>query len=526
MLGRRGLVLVLLAGVLACTAAPAQAQATFAARAVVRVDHPGAVIAADVHGQFSEFLGRGIYEGLWVGEGSAIPNTRGWRNDVVAALRELGVPVIRWPGGCYADRYHWRDGIGPRTQRPVRLNQTWGGAEESNAVGTHEFMDLVEQLGARAYINANVGTGAPQEAADWLEYMTSDTNSALAQERRRNGREQPWRVAYWALGNELWQCGGNMRPEHYADLYRHFATFMWAPNDRRPVLVAAGAYDTDTAWTRALMANIPLELVGAITLHHFSLPTGSWSGAKGPATGFGEADWFSIMRRAHAMDGYIRAHDAIMNRADPEQRVGLYVDEWSNWYDVEPGHPGSSLYQQNTLRDAVTAAVNLNIFHAHADRVRMANITQMVNVLQAMVLTDGLRMLRTPTYHVFRLYRPFQGAHMLPVEMHAPAYRYEGQATPSLSLSAALDADGVVHIGLANMDPSRAAGVEVTLRGLDQGGVSGQILTADAMDAHNTFDQPDALTPRPFAGARWEGARLLIEAPAKSVIVLALTPSR
>ncbi len=487
----------------------------------VHTDRPVAVINPDIYGQFAEHLGSGMYGGLWVGEKSPIPNTRGFRNDVVGALKALGVPVLRWPGGCFADQYHWRDGIGPRSKRPVRVNASWGGVEESNAVGTHEYMDLIGQLGAKAYIDANVGTGSPQEMKDWLEYMTAAGHSTLAQERRKNGRGKPWPVAFLGFGNEPWGCGGNMRPEVYSNLYHRFATFVNPPMPGEPARIAAGGYDDLTSWTETLMSADKPGDIDAITLHHYSLPTGNWK-AKGPATGFGEDQWISIMRQALEMDTLITAHGAVMDKYDPQKKVGLFVDEWGNWYDVEPGTNHSFLHQQSSLRDALAAAVNLNIFQAHADRVRMANIAQMVNVLQALILTDGPRMLLTPTYHVFMMYKPFRGATDLGVDLDTPAYAFGGLSVPALQASAARDARGEVWISLVNLDPHRAAHVTIEMPGGAPRAVAGTILTADAMDAHNTFDMPDAVRPAAFSGASVTTNGVVADVPAKSLVVLGI----
>jgi alpha-N-arabinofuranosidase len=488
----------------------------------IHADKPLAVIDPDLYGQFAEHLGNGMYGGLWVGEKSKIPNLRGFRKDVIGALNKLGVPVVRWPGGCFADQYHWRDGIGPRSKRPVRVNTTWGGVAETNAVGTHEYLDLIKRLGAKAYIDSNVGTGSPQETKDWLEYLTSDSHSSLAQLRAKNGQKKPWKIDYFAFGNELWGCGGNMRPEFYADLYHWYATFAKTPEGNTPKWIAAGSYDDNVAWTEALMAANKFHDMDAVTLHHFSLPTGSWTGAKGPATGFGEDQWMSIMQRALKMNDLIAAHSAVMDKYDPEKKVALFVDEWSNWYDVEPGVNPGFLHQQNTLRDAVTAAVNLNIFQAHADRVRMANITQMVNVLQGMIFTDGPHMMLTPTYHVFMMYKPFRGATDLAIDLMTPDYRFGEAAVPALHASAARDGEGHIIVALVNLDPHRAAHVAASLPAANVKSVTGTILTADAMDAHNTFDRPDAVKPSAFTGATLAGDQLAVDLPAKSVVVLSL----
>jgi alpha-N-arabinofuranosidase len=503
------LLLALMAG-----APAAHAQAPVTAEVTIRADRPGPQISRYIYGQFAEHLGRGIYEGIWVGADSPIPNTRGLRNDVIAALRRLHVPVVRWPGGCFADIYHWRDGIGPRAQRPVRINAPWGGVADANAFGTHEFFDLVELIGADAYLNANIGTGSPQEMSDWLEYILSDSNSSLAQERRRNGRERPWRLAFLTIGNETWGCGGNMRPEYYSDLYRQYATFL--PSNNRPLRIASGGHSNLTSWTEVMMAQAA-PFFDAISLHYYTLPTDNW-GAKGAATGFNEAAWIATLRNTLRMGDHIAAHAAVMDRADPQKRVGLYVDEWGTWYDAAPG--ASTLYQENTLRDAIVAALNFHIFHARADRVRMANIAQMVNVLQAMILTDGPRMVMTPTYHVFEMYIPFQDATSVPADVSAPPYRLGDVSVPSVHVSAARARDGGLVVALVNLDPRRAAQVNAQIEGPHGGRVSGRVLTAREMDARNTFAAPEAVRPALFSAAHLEGGRLNVSLPAKSVVVL------
>jgi alpha-N-arabinofuranosidase len=494
----------------------ATAQAGNPLEITVRADQPGAVIEPAIYGQFAEHLGRLVYEGIWVGEQSPIPNTRGYRNDVVAALKELGVPVLRWPGGCFADEYHWRDGIGPREQRPRKVNTHWGGVVEDNAFGTHEFMDFAELIGADAYVNGNVGTGTPREMAEWLEYMTAEGDSTLAQLRRKNGRDRPWKVKYFAVGNETWGCGGNMRAEYYADLYRHYITF--AKADPAPIRIASGANGSGLAWTEVLMREAARQM-DAISVHYYTLPTGKWA-VKGRATGFNEDEWWATFARTWRMEWIVTEHSKIMDKYDPQKRVGLYVDEWGTWYDVEPGTNPGFLYQQNSLRDALVAAVNLNIFHHHAERVRMTNIAQMINVLQAMILTDKERMLLTPTYHVFHMFKPFRGATSLPVELAAPAHTSGDLTVPTLTASAARDAQGRLHLALVNLDPRTAASVQVKIAGASVRKLGGRLLTARAMDAINTFDQPGNVRPAPFTGARMKDGAVHVEIPAKAVVVL------
>ncbi len=511
--------------------APASAAATTAS-AVLRADQPGPVVTKNIYGHFAEHLGRGIYEGIWVGPGSPIPNTRGIRNDVVAALTELDIPVLRWPGGCFADEYHWKDGIGPRDKRPSMINTHWGGVVEDNSFGTHEFMDLVEQLGTDAYVTGNVGSGTPQEMMEWVEYMTSAAVSPMANLRRRNGREKPWRLPYFGVANEPWGCGGNMRPEYYADEYRRYNTFVKNYDRSQPIYrIAAGANTDDYKWTDVMMS-VAGQRMDGLSLHYYTRPTGDRR-VKGSATGFGEDLWFWTLKRTLRMDELITKHAAIMDKAEAEmtsaprpgsdKKVGLVVDEWGTWYDVEPGTEPGFLYQQNTLRDALVAALNFHIFQRHADRVAMANIAQTVNVLQAMILTDKEKMLRTPTYWVFEMFKVHQGGTFLPVELQSPDYVFGQDKIPMVSASATRAADGsAVHLSLANTCPSQTATLTVKLAGLTPKAATGRVLTATAMDAHNTFDAPNAVQPAAFTGASLKGDTLEVKLPAKSVVVLAL----
>jgi alpha-N-arabinofuranosidase len=513
-----------LAGAVIAACACAQA---WAAQATLTIDaaRPGPVISKYVYGQFAEHLGTGIYGGLWVGEASAIPNTRGWRNDVVAALKALHVPLVRWPGGCFADQYHWRDGIGPRAQRPVRINTNWGGVDESNAVGTHEFFDLVEQLGADAYVNGNLGSGTVQEMAEWIEYLTADGKSSLAALRARNGHPAPYKVAFFGIGNEAWGCGGNMRPEQYAGEYRRYASFLHPGRGSTTQFIAAGGHDDDTSWSDYLSANIQGVRFDGVSFHYYTSPGPDSNGRYG-ATGFDESRWFRTLEQTRRMEGFIANNVAALDRHDPQKKLAFAVDEWGAWYEPEEGSTPGFLVQQNTLRDAMIAALNLNIFHAHADRVRMAAIAQMVNVLQAMVRTDGAKMVLTPTYHAFRMYVPFQDAVSLPVALDGnPAYALGGASMPAVSASAARGKDGRLYVALVNTNPHEAVEVAVEVAGAHAGAASGTVLTAAAMDAHNTFAAPQAVTPAPYqvtAQATASGGKLVLPLPAKSIVVVAL----
>lgn len=492
--------------------APSLAADVAQARLTVQAETAGPRIDPDVYGQFAEHLGDGIYGGLWVGPESKIPNVRGWRKDVVQALRQLKVPVVRWPGGCFADDYDWRDGIGDPKKRPVRLNRWWGGAE-NNRVGTHEFMDLAEQLGAEVVIAGNMASMTPKAMSHWVEYMTGEARSTLTDERRRNGRDKPWKVKYFGIGNESWGCGGNMRPEFQADVHNLYATFL--PNG--PKRVASGDGTANDHLIETLMQR-SMPHMDALTLHYYTLPTGDWA-TKGQATGFDADSWAKTIRIAKDIEKRITAIKAIMDKHDAAKRVALYVDEWGTWFDPAPGVKRGALYQQNTLRDAMVAAVSLNVFHRHTDRVRMTNIAQMVNVLQAMVLTDGPRMVLTPTYHVFDLYRPFQGATPLKAEVTGPTFRRGDVELPAVEASVAKTADGKTVIALVNLDPERPARVATGLRSA----VQGRVLTAAAIDAHNSFDRPQAIAPAPYR-AEPGADGLTLELPAKSIVVVTAAP--
>ncbi|WP_296611111.1 alpha-L-arabinofuranosidase C-terminal domain-containing protein [Sphingomonas sp.] len=495
---------------------PAAASAPLTASATIDAQAPGVRIAPEVYGQFSEQLGRGITDGIWVGEDSSIPNINGYRKDVVEALKDLHVPVLRWPGGCYADTYRWRDGIGPRAQRPVTLNKWWGNNEEHNAFGTHEYFNFAELIGTKTYLGINMGTATAGDAKDWVEYVTSPTGSALAQLRRANGRERPWKVDYAGIGNESWGCGGNLTAAQYAPLMRMFGTFV--RQDGGPEIVSVGPSAGDYGWTEEIMK--AHDQFNELSLHYYTLPTGDWS-HHGAATGFSKAEWFSTFAQTRQMDELIARHSLIMDKADPAKKVGLAVDEWGTWYDTPPGAP--ALWQANTLRDALVAATNFNIFHRHADRVRIANIAQMVNVLQAVILTDGAKMVRTPTYYAFWMYRPFQGASALPVTIDSPMETAGASSVPAIDVTAARAPDGALYVGIVNIDPDRNATVDLGVAVKGARKITSQVLTGAKMDSQNPFDASEQVRPAAFRGATWAADnRLHVDMPAKSIVVLAI----
>jgi alpha-L-arabinofuranosidase len=473
-----------------------------------------------IYGHFSEHLGRCIYGGFYVGEKSQIPNRAGVRMDVVEALKKLKTPNLRWPGGCFADTYHWKDGIGPKDQRPSMVNVWWGGVVEDNSFGTHDFLNMCELLGAEPYLSANVGSGTVQEVTDWVTYTTHPGGTPMSDLRKQNGRAEPWKVSYWGIGNEAWGCGGNMTAEYYANVYRQYATFMtdWS-NSGKIFRIASGASSGDYHWTEVLMRDIPHNMLEGVALHHYSVI--DW-GKKGPATGFSEEQYFTTMQRALQMEELVTRHSTIMDKYDPQKKVALVVDEWGGWYDVEPGTNGAFLYQQNTMRDAVLAGATLNIFNNHCDRVRMANLAQTINVLQAVILTEGEKMLLTPTYHVMEMYNVHQDATMLPVQVKTGTYSFGNQSLPAVNASASKDKNGAIHISLVNIDAQKSQDVTLDVLGANATSVSGRVLSSASISDHNTFDQPEKVKPAVFKGATLKGNSLTVKLPPASVVVLEL----
>src|SRR4051812_15172884 len=494
----------------------------------VDVSKTGAKIDRNIFGQFAEHLGHGIYEGIWVGPDSNIPNTRGIRNDVVAALKAINVPNVRWPGGCFADEYHWRTGIGsPRT---VTLNPNWGGVIEPNSFGTHEVMDFLDQIGSEAYLSVNVGSGTPREAAEWLEYLTTAQPTTLAKERAANGHPAPYKIGYLGIGNESWDCGGNMTPDYYVSQMKIYSRFVRnynpAQQDKDQMLKIAvgpgGAEPRFIDWTEAVMKAYQQHTwswdINGLSMHSYTVVR--WQD-KFKSLGFGESEYAQFLKETLTMDGLINKYSAIMDKYDPQKKVALVVDEWGSWYAPLPGSNPGFLVQQNSMRDAILAALNLNIFARHADRVRGANIAQMINVLQAMIMTDKEKMVLTPTYHVFKMYVPFQDATFVPVTFDAGAYTHENITIPRLDAIAAKDSSGKLWLQITNIDPNQQVEIEATLAGVTAKSAAGETLTAPKVDSVNTFDTPNAVAPRPIS-ARVQNGRLILTAEPKSVTVLSI----
>ncbi|RYF96476.1 MAG: alpha-N-arabinofuranosidase [Chitinophagaceae bacterium] len=480
------------------------------------------VISKHIYGHFAEHLGNCIYNGFYVGDtNKIIPNTDGVRNDIIGALKKLKVPNLRWPGGCFADTYHWKDGVGDKAQRPAIVNRWWGGVTEDNSFGTHDFLNLCERIGAQPYLAGNVGSGTVQELTDWVQYVNFDGKSSpMSKWRVKNGREKPWNVKIWGVGNEVWGCGGNMTAEYYANVYKQYATFMtdWTNSDSL-FRVASGANVDNYHWTEVLMRDIPRNMVEGVALHHYSFV--KWT-EKGPAIDYNEAQYFATMKTAWRMDELVTRHSTIMDKYDPAKKTALVVDEWGGWYNVEPGTNPGFLYQQNTMRDAMIAGVTLNIFQNHCDRVRMANLAQTVNVLQAVILTDKEKMILTPTYHVMEMYNVHQDATMLPLSVSSGDYRLGDEKLPAVSASASKDKNGVTHVSLVNIHATTPQEISIQFNGASYKSVSGRILTSKKLQDHNSFAEPVKIQPADFKEARLNSNSLQVKLPPFSVLVLTL----
>lgn len=521
--GAKAYAFLLVSGLLTAVTARAADTNPIPVTLTVHTAVSGPVIDRNLFGQFAEHLGRGIYEGIWVGPDSSIPNTRGIRSDVVAALKALHVPNVRWPGGCFADEYHWRKGIGPANHRPATVNANWGGVIEPNTFGTHEFMDFIGQIGAEAYLSVNVGSGTVQEASEWLEYLTAGPADALGAERAANGHPAPYKVAFVGIGNESWGCGGAMSPEYYLSQLKLYSRFVRSYDPAQPFKKIAVGSDggssdyTDTV-LKAWQSHVWSWDIDTVSLHYYSV--GKWPPSH-RATGFDESEYALLLHETQHMEDVIRGQEAIMDRYDPQKKIGLAVDEWGSWLAPTPNtHPGF-LEQQNSQRDALSAALGIDIFARHADRVRMANIAQMINVLQAMIFTRGSDMILTPTYHVFRMYVPFQDATSVPVSFDAGTYTQGDIKLPRIDAIAARDKNGKLWIAVTNVDPQHPAHIDILPEGKHLTAASGQVLAAPRIDSVNTFEAPHAVEPKPIR-AKVRGGELTLDLPPASVTVVGM----
>ena len=498
------------------------------AKLIINENKELSTIEPEIYSHFSEHLGRCIYEGIYVGENSEIPNVNGMRTDVVEALKELKVPMLRWPGGCFADEYHWKDGIGPKETRKKMINTHWGGVVEDNSFGTHEFMELCRQIGCKTYVNGNLGSGTVQEMSEWVEYMTFNGVSPMADLRKKNGHEQPWKVDFFGVGNENWGCGGNMTPEFYANEYRRYQTYVRNYDPEKPIKkVCCGANVDDYFWTEGVMktcfshAEWAHGFMDYLSLHYYVHPEG-WE-IKGSSTDFDGEVWYKTLNKALHMDELITRHGTIMDKYDPEKKVGMCVDEWGAWYTCEPGTNPGFLYQQNTVRDALIAGITLNIFNKHSDRVKIAALAQMVNVLQSVLLTEGDKMIKTPTYHVMHMYRHHQGAKLLESSVTGiDEIGTDEWKVPKVTESVSKDKDGIITITLNNLSIESAEEVEVQLANGVYKVVEARIVTNSDMHAHNTFEAPEEVTEKDFNDYEVKGENILVKLPVNSVVEMRL----
>jgi alpha-N-arabinofuranosidase len=477
---------------------------------IVISDTGHTVISRYIYGQFAEHLGRGIYDGLY--------RNGKIRMDIVEALKEVKVPDLRWPGGCFADQYHWRDGIGEPVKRPKTVNTTWGMVTEDNSFGTDEFMQLCKLIGCEPYIAGNVGTGSPQEMKDWVEYLNFNGTSSLSALRKANGHPEPYRVGLWGVGNESWGCGGNMTPEYYASLYNHLAAFLPDYPGAPLKKIISGPNGDDYYWTEVMMKEIGPENAWGLSLHYYTFPTGKWT-PRGSATHFSEQQYAHTLVEAEKIDTIIAHHERIMDKYDPQKKMALLVDEWGVWTDVEPGTPGYAMYQQNSLRDALVAAKTLNIFNNRADRVRGANLAQAVNVIQSLILTKGDQMLLTPTYWVFDLYKVHQDARLLSLKVQSPLFVCGKDTVRAVNASASVDSTGIIHISLVNLDAHKSILVKANLPKVAQS-VTGQLMTAEKFNDVNTFEQPNKVKIAPFIGAALTDNQINVALPPLSILML------
>jgi alpha-N-arabinofuranosidase len=473
-------------------------------------------INRNIYGHFTEHLGSCIYDAMWVGEGSAIPNQNGLRKDTIEALKRIRAPIIRWPGGCFADQYHWRDGVGPREKRP-RIWNIWWGRDEGNAFGTDEFIQYCRLSGAAPYLCVNVGSGSPQEALDWLEYCNGKESTTVTSLRAANGHPEPYNVRYWSVGNESWGCGGNFDAESYAREYARYVTYLNRYADRGTVeFVACGDFRDD--WNQKFFETL-LKRPGArgqvrgvnhLSVHHY------FRGELGQATEFTDEQYYRALAGVSVLEGYIEETiGLIQHYTTPQNRIGIALDEWGIWHPV-PSTGAQGLWQSNTLRDALLAAVTFNSLNSYGDAVSMANIAQTFNVLQCIAFTKGDKLALTPTYHVFDLYQPHMDAMALKTVVDSPTYTLKpltqlppqflallggrGETTRTyLSASASLnEAQKQICLTLVNQHLTEPMEVEIQIPGLDSPGVRGgtlRELTSGNVRDENTLEKPEVVRP-------------------------------
>ena len=507
---------------------------------------PIGTIAPDLYGHFVEHLGGVVYDGIWVGQGSKVANSGGIRTALVEHMRRLPAAVVRWPGGCFADSYDWRDGVGPAERRPRRTNFWIDGMGslpdgphkyDPNTFGTAEFARFCRLAGMQPYLAANLRSLPARDFYQWVEYCNSPAGStSLAELRAAAGERDPLRVRFWGVGNESWGCGGNFTPEEYATEYRRFTA--WVPRFGLDLaFIGSGPNGGDLSWTRRFLATLLEKGEGSLdglwgwALHNYSWNvsrgrTDDWNEGKGDALRFSVDEWYELLRQGDQMDGLIERHWTVMGEFDRRRRVKLVVDEWGAWHKAgTEAHPSHFLGQASTLRDALLAGLTLDTFHRHADKVAMANVAQLVNCLQSLFLAHEDRFVTTPTFHVFEMYAPHVGGQSLRTLVAAPGLSYErtnGKASFwGLAGSASLKGK-TVTLTVVNPHVSEAREAEVAVRGAAITAARAVTLSSDDIHAHNSFEQPHALEPKPGPTTAPSAGALVHRFPPASVSRLTL----
>jgi len=484
-------------------------------RVRVRTDAEIGVVKPELHGHFAEHLGSCVYGGLWVGKDSKVPNVNGHRRLAIEYLRDLGIPVLRWPGGCFADDYHWRDGIGPPAKRPKRVNIHWGGSVEDNSFGTHEFIDLCRLIKAEPYFAGNVGSGSPRELRDWVEYCNYPSGSDLSEERVANGSREPFHVRYWGVGNESWGCGGDMRPEEYAALYRQFAVYLREFGGTKPFLIASGPSGSDVGWSRGFLDKMRGEFPDGLSMHYYE------GGADAPTefTVPHMNDQLSIFAK---VEDSIRLQRSVLDGYRQGGNVGLILDEWGVWDRIPESDERryGKLWQQSTMRGALAAGLGLNSFNRLADKLYMCNIAQIVNVLQSLLITEGAqseKCVRTTSYYAFALFK----GHRSKTSLHVDT---QDQSPLGLSSSASRGGDEMV-LSFVNPRSDLDLRVHCSLAGALATEGTAEILHSADLNACNSFLKPDTVVLQKHA-VKVDGSKIQLDMPRLSVATVTLRLGR
>ena len=497
------------AGVILFSRTPALADSAADSRIEILLDEPLGTINPNMYGHFTEHLGGVIYDGVWVGPNSKVPNVDGIRKDLVDHMRKIKAPVIRYPGGCFADSYDWRDGVGPAEKRPRRTN-FWGGTE-ANQFGTDEFVHFCQLVGSQPYLAANVRSLPAAEFYRWVEYCNSPAKSTtLADMRAAAGSADPYNVRYWGVGNESWGCGGNFTPQEYAVEFRRFAT--WVPDFNKDLaFIASGPSDFSWDWTRGFLEEIirkgpgQINSIYGLALHYYTWNlsrgrTKDWDAGKGDALKFDPVDWYELLREGQVIESLINGHWQVMEEFDHDHHIKLIIDEWGPWY--RPGSEqtkGNILEQTPTLRDAVFSAMTLDIFHQHPEKIAMANCAQLINCLNSLYLAHEDKFCITPVGHVFDMYAAHQGAQSLRTIFSTPEIHYDRDSKQAsfagLKGSASLrDKDLVLTVTNPHVSEPREA--TIAIRGASIQSATATVLSHTDLHAHNSLDQKNVLVPQ------------------------------